>query len=395
MKNSWILALLLLPLMAACSGKSSEKEPGFIVQVSLGGWNHAHYPADKIIDRLEEVSGKINIEKVIIGWSIDDETYLQIGKYLHAKGIQMLLWLPVFAETEDVCDNRQAVDLWGNVPTDFQLVRGEGFRFNCPTSPENVANILSLYEKYFSDCGFDGVFLDRIRTQSFVSGVSGVLNCCCDDCTAQFKEYGVDLDEVRAAWEAKGDKFLSVTSYTPLEGFTFEDPLAAKFFEAKGKIVSNSVAAIADYFRNKGLTVGMDLYAPLMAQFVGQDYAILAEHTDFIKPMLYRVTYAPAGIAFEYELLKKSIPEAEGYPEFEMDVAFLDGQLDAMAAMPCDKYPGIEINYRKTIVPTSPEYVVESLQTVLKHHFNGAVLSWNIMEAPDTHIECLSDLQKK
>lgn len=394
MKNFWILALLL-PLLAACSGKSTEKEPGFIVQVSLGGWHHAHYPADKIIDRLEEVGNKINIEKVIIGWSIDDETYLQIGKYLHDKGIQMLLWLPVFAETEEVCDNKQAVDLWGKVPSDFQLVRGEGFRFNCPTSPQNVANILSLYETYFSDCGFDGVFLDRIRTQSFVSGVSGVLNCCCDECSARFKELGIDLDEVRAAWEAKGDKFLSVTSYTPLEGFTFEDPLAAEFFKVKGKIVSDSVAAIADYFRNKGLTVGMDLYAPLMAQFVGQDYSILAAHTDFIKPMLYRVTYAPAGIAFEYELLKKSIPEAEGYPEFEMDVAFLDGQLDAMAALPCDKYPGIEINYRRTIVPTSPDYVVESLQTVLKHHFNGAVLSWNIMEAPDTHIECLSDLQKK
>ena len=394
MKKLWFIALLL-PLLAACSGKASDKEPGFIVQVSLGGWNHPNYPAAKIIDRLEAVGSKINVEKVIIGWSLDDETYLQVGKYLHDKGIQMLLWLPVFAETEEVCDNEMALDLWGNVPSDFQLVHGEGFRFTCPTSEHNIANIISLYEEYFSDCGFDGVFLDRIRTQSFVSGVGGVLNCCCDECAAHFKELGVDLDEVRAAWEAKGDKFLSVTSYSPLEGFTFEDPLAAAFFQAKGKIVSGSVAYIADYFRNKGLTVGMDLYAPLMAQFVGQDYALLAEHTDFIKPMLYRVTYAPAGIAFEYELLKKSIPEADGYPDFEMDVAFLDGQLDAMAALPCDKYPGIEINYRKNVAPTSPEYVVESLRTVLNHHFNGAVLSWNIMQAPDTHIECLSEFQDK
>ena len=394
MKNGWIL-VLLLSLLSACSGKAPEREPGFIVQVSLGGWHHPDYPAEKIIDRLEAVGNKIPIEKVIIGWSLDDETYLKIGKYLHSKGIQMLLWLPVFAETEEVCDNRTALDLWGNVPSDFQLTQGEGFRFNCPSSKQNVANIIALYEENFSDCGFDGVFLDRIRTQSFVSGVSGVLNCCCDECAAQFKERGVDLDEVRAAWKAKGDKFLSVTSYTPLEGFTFEDPLAAAFFEAKGKIVSGSVATVADYFRNKGMTVGMDLYAPLMAQFVGQDYALLAEHTDFIKPMLYRVTYAPAGIAFEYELLKKSIPGAEGYPDFEMDVAFLDGQLDAMAALPCDKYPGIEINYKRTVAPTSPEYVVESLRTVLKHHFNGAVLSWNIMEAPDSHIECLSVFQSK
>jgi hypothetical protein len=55
----------------------------------------------------------------------------------------------------------------------------------------------------------------------------------------------------------------------------------------------------------------------------------------------------------------------------------------------CDKYPGIEINYRADIVPTSPEYVSESLTTVLSHGFDGAVLSWNIMEAPLEHLKLL------
>ena len=31
----------------------------------------------------------------------------------------------------------------------------------------------------------------------------------------------------------------------------------------------------------------------------------------------------------------------------------------------------------------------ESLEAVLRHGFDGAVLSWNIMEAPDSHIACL------
>ena len=77
----------------------------------------------------------------------------------------------------------------------------------------------------------------------------------------------------------------------------------------------------------------MDLYAPFMAPFVGQDYGILAQHADFIKPMLYRQTFAP----------------------------------------------------------TSPEYVVESLEHVMAPHFDGAVLSWNIMEAPDAHIAVLGE----
>ena len=167
------------------------------------------------------------------------------------------------------------------------------------------------------------------------------------------------------------------------------EPLAADFFKAKVHIVSRAVASVADSLRSRGLEIGMDLYAPFMAPFVGQDYAILSQHADFIKPMLYRKTFAPAGMGFEYDLLRKALPQAEGYPEFSMDVAFLNLQLDAMAPYACGKYPGIEINYREGIVPTSPEYVTESLEAVMRHGFDGAVLSWNIMEAPDSHIACL------
>ena len=105
--------------------------------------------------------------------------------------------------------------------------------------------------------------------------------------------------------------------------------------------------------------------------------------------MLYRQTFAPAGMGFEYDLLKAAVPSATGYPSFEMNAEFLDSQLDAMVPYTCAKYPGIEINYRAGVVPTSPEYVTESLQHVMAHHFDGAVLSWNIMEAPDAHIAVL------
>ena len=384
------IACLLIVLLAlgACQQKPAA-EPGYIVQVSLGGWHAPDYTAEQIISRIDTVSSLIPVRKVIIGWSLDRDIYRQVGEFLHGKDIQMLLWLPVFAETEEMCDNSPAVDLWGDIPANYDLAAGEGFRFNCPSDPLNAANVVAIYDNHFSDCGFDGVFLDRIRTQSFVSGVSGVLNCGCPLCAEQFAAEGVELEAVKAEWAAKGDAFLSVTGYTPAEGFTFENPVAAAFFRAKGHIVSGAVAAIADSLRSRGLIVGMDLYAPFMAPFVGQDYEILAAHADFIKPMLYRQTFAPAGMGFEYELLKKAVPEATGYPAFAMDVDFLHSQLQAMEPYACGKYPGIEINYREGVVPTSPEYVTESLAAVMQHGFDGAVLSWNIMEAPDAHIACL------
>ena len=388
MKSRILFLFILLCMAAACTNKA-EPEQKYIVQVSLGSWHHADYTADQIIGRIDTVSSMIPVSKVIIGWSLDKEIYRQVGEYLHSKDIRMLLWFPVFAETEEMCDNSPALDLWGNIPSNYDLAAGEGFRFNCPSDPQNIANIVAVYDNNFSDCGFDGVFLDRIRTQSFVSGNGGVLNCCCDLCTAKFKEEGVDLEIVREAWEDAGDDFLSVTGYTPEGGFVFEDKLTQDFFDAKGHIVSGAVAAVADSLRNRGLEIGMDLYAPFMAPFVGQDYEILTAHADFIKPMLYRQTFAPAGMGFEYDLLKKAAPGAKGYPEFEMDLDFLHSQLVAMEPYSCAKFPGIEINYREEVVPTSPAYVTESLDAVASHGFDGTVLSWNIMEAPLAHLDCL------
>ncbi len=382
------IILLLSALLALAACKHTEA-PGYIVQVSLGGWHSPDYSADQIVARIDSVSRMIPVQKVIIGWSIDEDIYQVVGAFLHNKGIQMLLWLPVFAETEEMCESEPAVDLWGRIPANYDLAAGEGFRFNCPSSPENAAHVVGIYDKYFADCGFDGVFLDRIRTQSFVSGVGGVLNCGCPLCREKFAAEGVDLEEVKASWEALEDAFFNVSGYRPVGGFSFYNTLTAKYFEAKGHIVSEAVGAIADSLRARGLEIGMDLYAPFMAPFVGQDYEILAQHADFIKPMLYRQTFAPAGMGFEYDLLKAAVPSATGYPYFEMNAEFLDSQLDAMAPYPCAKYPGIEINYREGVVPTSPEYVTESLEHVMAHHFDGAVLSWNIMETPDAHIAVL------
>ena len=389
MKKIFIMFFGLL-LVAACrTSVPAEQQPGYIVQVSLGGWNRPNYTAERIVSRIDSVCSLINVDKVIIGWSLDKDIYRQVGGYLHSHDIKMLFWLPVFAETEDVCDNSPAVDLWGEVPSNYDLAAGEDFRFNCPSDPHNVSNIVAVYDRLLSDCGFDGVFLDRIRTQSFVGGISGVLSCGCPLCVEAYKAEGIDLEMVKDEWESKGDAFLSVTGYDPVDGYSFEDPVAAAYFKAKGRLVSGSVAAVADSLRSRDLEVGMDLFAPFMAPFVGQDYSLLAQHADFIKPMLYRKTDAPAGMGFEYELLRKAVPGASGYPELTMDVAFLDSQLEAMEPYPCAKYPGIEINYRAGVAETSPEYVSESLEAIMRHHFEGAVLSWNIMEAPDSHLACL------
>lgn len=356
-----------------------------MVQISLGDWHSPDYTAEQIISRLDTVSKLIPIEKVIIGWSDNKDIYRQVGEYLHVRNIRMLLWLPVFAETDGVCDNKPAVDLWGKQPENYEKAAGNGFRFTCPSDPQNIANVVALYDHMFSDCGFDGVFLDRIRTQSFVTGVSGVLGCGCPVCVERFAAEGVDIQTVKAEYESQGDAFFSVKGYSTADGFIFENPVAESFFKAKGHVVSNSVAAVADSLHNRGLEVGMDLFAPFLAPFVGQDYAILASHADFFKPMLYRACRAPAGMGYEYAQLLKSLPAATGYPHFQFDTDFLKSQLRIMNSFSCGKYPGIEINYDDEILPITDHYVRESLEAVQDCNVDGVVYAWNIMEAPLSH----------
>jgi hypothetical protein len=170
--------------------------------------------------------------------------------------------------------------------------------------------------------------------------------------------------------------------------------VAQRFFEAKEEIIAAAVSELCGYFKDKGLIVGLDLFAPLVSRFVGQNYALITKDADFIKPMLYRRTEAPAGIGYEYALFEKHAPAARRPAAPAMDRAFLNTQLEAVAQVSCERYPGIEVNYLEGIAQTDPDYVRESFDTVREFGFEGAVLCWNVMEAPDEHIEAIAELAK-
>ena len=367
----------------------------YILQVFTGSWHAAHDDPGDIIRRIRETASRIPVGKVIIGWNTDPAVYGRVGDFLHAEGIRMLLWLPVFSEINEICKTDRVLDLFGNpvIPPPSQT--GEGFAFVCPSSPGNIQAPVDIYEKYFSECGFDGVFLDRIRSQSFAAGVSGVLSCGCGRCRKAFRDRGVDIDAVAKRYEQKKDAFFDMAAF-PMNGrFELKDPLAQRFFTEKERIIADAVTFICRYFRNQGMIVGLDLFAPVVSRFVGQDYPRITKYADFIKPMLYRRTEAPAGIGYEYGLFEKNAPKARGRSPLAMDKAFLDTQLDALAANPCEKYPGIEVNRVEGLVDTDPGYIAESLAAVRDRGFEGAALCWNLMQVPDAHIAAAAGMEKE
>ena len=357
-----------------------------MLQVFTGFGRKSEDSPEDIIRRIAECSSRMEVDKIIIGWSTEPSVYRKVGDDLHRHGIKMLLWLPVFSGIPDIFLPDPAIDIFGNPLPVPEVDDSETFHFVCPSSPRNIQIVRERYEKFFSSCGFDGVFLDRIRTQSFVSGVSGVLSCACAHCRSLFLRKGVNPDEVRKLYESRKDHFFDIASWPMNGALVLKDPLAQRFIEVKEQIIADSVCEIAEYFRCRGLIVGLDLFAPVVSRLVGQNYALITRNADFIKPMLYRRTEAPAGVGYELSLFEKAVPDAVGKIRLDTDAAFLHTQLDVIENLPCEKYPGIEINYDKEIVKTDAGYISESLNAVKAHDFEGAALCWNIMRAPREHI---------
>ena len=364
----------------------------YILQIFTGPWRGAHSAAEEIIRKIESVSARIPVGSVIIGWNTDASLYQEVGAFLHSAGIRMLLWLPVFSEISGITEPETAVDLFGDPIVAPIHQEGEDFLFCCPSSPRNLQAVKTIYETYFGGCSFDGVFLDKIRSQSFVAGVSGVLSCGCPRCRRIYQQKGLDPDLITELYQKQKDAFFDMARY-PMDGaFRLKDPLAQQFFTVKEEIITDAVADLSRYFKSKDMIVGLDLFAPVISRFVGQNYTKLAQYADFIKPMLYRKTTAPAGIGYEYALFESSAPAAQGRVEFSMDETFLSTQLEAIQRVPCAKYPGIEINYRADIAKTDPAYIKGSLTAIKDQGFDGAALCWNILLAPESHIEAVSQV---
>ena len=358
MKKFYILLLCLTALFTSCNKEE------YILQIFTGGWNNSNYTTEQIIARIEEVSEMVPVGKVIIGWNLDKDPYIEIGNYLHSKNIEMILWMPVFSEIGHIEEAEQSVDIWGCKTESYNLQEGEDFTFYCPSSPLNIQAVKNIYEKHFSDCGFDGVFLDKIRTASYVAGLSGVLSCGCERCTEFYEKHGFDVEQFRNAPQEQLEEF----------------------FNLKSEIISESVAELEDWFHSKDMIVGLDLFAPAIAQCVGQDYEALSRNADFIKPMMYRITDAPAGIGFEMRAFD---------PDFDNSVLteeYLVEELQkAVSLSHCPVYPGLEVNYREDIARTSPEYVKECARALRKAGLKGAVLAWDVMLAPDENIAAFAE----
>lgn len=351
--------------------------------------------------RVRAILDELEPDGLIIGWAGGQELYSYVSDYAVKRGMSLYLWLPVFSEWKKLTGQSSFILRGGHPAGGTPFSSEESFDFCCVSDPENLDRVEELFINRFSHIPFDGVFLDRVRYPSFSAGIDALFGCSCPQCMEAMEELDLnwrDLEEygekIRLRiGDASNANPLGLRAYS-LGGWSFEDSLMEKLLSAKGEIIFRGVFKLAERLRKYVHEIGLDLFAPFMGAFVGQDYGKLTTIADFVKPMLYRFTDTPAGFRFELERLIGAISTPESYNKrraFLEDILDIggDGSMEslmktqlAVLKQYSDKVTvGIEAHTISGRDPITAAEIRDNMKLIRGAGFKGITACWDVMEA--------------
>jgi len=348
----------------------------YILQISTGLLDENYYTPQEIIQKIETITSKISVTRVLFGWYKDKEFNKQIRDYLKSKNIQCIFKLPVFSEITDL-EQEQAF-VYHKIledKTNHSFYKNDKFDFLCPSSKKNLDYILALFEKIDNGVNYDGVFLDRIRYPSPSLNQNSIYGCCCEECNKLYKN--IDINSITNFNIKNRDGFI----------YQYEDNQLNQLMRIKRSIITEDIRYLSNHFKQKQKIVGIDTFYPVLADFVGQDLKSISEIVDFIKPMNYYKTFAPAGIPYELDGINRDCKRSlMGCYENEIESidCSVETSKELMKMNPnCDITIGIDANNIDSICTSNPEYIQNHIKSLEKVGIKEVVLSWNIMLIDD------------
>ena len=368
------------------------------LQIFSGGFLGKPVSFETVERKLNAVLPRLPVSRVFMGWAPGKELYEKTAELLAKQNIEFYLWLPVFSETGSLRPQSALVDFYGRKLKGNTGHAEEDFSFCCPNVPANIENVLDIFEREFSSIPFTGIFLDKIRYPSFAQGFTSVFSCFFPHCLALYKKENFDIEELKNILCASTD--LKIKNYQINGIYEFEDLRISNFFSLKAAFIFRSLEYVSRYFKEKGYSVGFDVFAPFLSFFIGQDLPALSTLCDFMKPMMYRATQAPAGLPFETEMLlaetvgadrnkRKSFYTMLGIDgkKIPFDLAFSSKELEKLVQVSaCPVFAGIEINRKKDLAEVYPDYIEETIRAYARARVQGLALSWDLLDAPEDNI---------
>lgn len=364
----------------------------YILQLNTGSFTHTAADAQAFVSRLGHCLDRIDVDKVIYGWSRSRRVNEAVTVFLDKKGIEKYLWLPIFCEIHDPDSADNAVDVTGsgNHAID-DLCEGESFDFVCQSSEKNLAHAKRVYDEMTAGLPVEGVFIDRIRYASAANSVKDLYGCWCPRCRARYEAAGVDAQRIQRLSREGG-----VNAFMPraLENgvYRYEDPDIDALMRAKREIVTDAAAGLCAHFRAAGKKIGIDTFASGVSDFVGQDLYRLGAMVDFIKPMAYLRTNAPAGVPFEVGALGGNIAarisQLGGFDACSMDAAV--AQFRDLMNTGANVAPGLDVNRILPICEATPEYVTAYLDRLEGIGVESVVLAWDAMRMGEDVLDVIA-----
>lgn len=388
-------------------------EQGVYAQLVLGAAERERFAEADIVAKLGRARELARLAGLIFWPSGDARLDKLVRGRCRELGVELYLWLPVLADAGfEAADDELVETAWGSGGDAASGAwthlgtAGETFRFACPLAPGQLRRVTARCRDELPD--YDGVFLDRIRYPSPANGLESLFTCFCPRCLERAPELARrrgDILDLRRRFAAATDADLE--RWGTLRAALEEFPLA-EFFAARSRILAGAVAGLVRLAHEMGKKAALDLFSPCLAAPVGQDYCLLGDGADWIKPMIYCHARGPAGLPLELACLARGLmawgrfsepavmafvarsfalpavpPSVDGMERAGIAEAFAAGEFAAAAGdAACPVYPGFEC-------VRHPDFDLNMDADGVRRYlaaFSGAaavVPAWNLLYTPD------------
>ena len=360
-----------------------------ILQVSTGFFDRCTAEdVPFVMRRLEDLLRRLPVRGVIYGWGRKAGLFERILETTRRHGAEAWLWLPVFADIRNPEDADPMLFFGAENERSVQICPGEEFQFVCPASARNRNAVFDTFEELTAGGVPDGVFLDRIRYPSAVRAPAHFFGCRCATCRERQKQTGMDPE----AFRQRTEQLTALDTCLPerLENgrYHYPDPDLERLTALKRRTITETAALYCREFHRRGIKVGVDTFAPAMADLVGQDLHELLPIVDLMKPMMYFRTFAPAGIPCETRAFGTAfsdrLSELRGRPVD--DPSSMETQLRSLPDSAGKVCPGIEVNRIPGICEPDGASLREAIRSVKAAGCDTIVLSWNVLEAREEEL---------
>ena len=383
-----------------------------------------NYDAALVKDKLKTALTILPISILIIGWDIPMNFVDICREETTKRGIKLYRWQPLLTSDGEtpVREAYRVIGLNGNPIPGFNNM--PSFTFMCPNHRQYREQLLAHIADILRPGIFDGIFFDRMRFPALTQDLNASLSCFCPSCNTAAEKVCLDLKKVKFEINhlistTKGRREFLRTILVPDSPFHPSDITnhLRQYFNFRTKCITGIVKEATQLARSFGVDVGLDCFSPTVSWSVGQDMHALDNIGDWIKPMIYIHTFAPAGLPFELNEMSTFLGKTShnedwenlnflshtiGFPLPEDQKVLMEKGLDsivfkreiAKAKLSTSKpiLEGIELVEIPGITWIDQDQLQKDMKVIMESKADGIVISWDLWYIKIKSLRTIADI---